>query len=427
MLALSIPVMVSLVVEPLAGVVDTAFVERLGSAPAAALGASTVLLSSILWVFNFLGIGTQTEVAHALGRGRRGEARQAVTLALVVAVLFGIAVGLGAWGALGSVARWMSDDSAVRDATIIYTSVRLMGAPAVLVMLVAFGALRGLQDMRTPLWIAAGISALNVVLDALLIFGAGPIPRLGIAGAAWATLASQVLGAAVAVGCVARGLGLSRHIAWGRTGSLLVVGRDMVLRTGSLLFFLLMAQRSALQIGVESGAAHQAVRQIWTLTAFLLDAFASAAQSLVGYFLGARRVAQALRVARVASLWALGTGGALAILLLLLQRPVAALLVPPSAVGLFAGAWVICALSQPLNALSFVTDGIHWGAADFAFLRNGMLISTAAGLVGLSAIDPSSPHALAWVWCVTALWSALRSGFGVARIWPGVGKAPLRV
>jgi Na+-driven multidrug efflux pump len=50
--------------------------------------------------------------------------------------------------------------------------------------MVAFGALRGRQDMRTPFRIAVSV---NVTLDALLIFGAGPVPPLGVAGAAWAT------------------------------------------------------------------------------------------------------------------------------------------------------------------------------------------------------------------------------------------------
>ena len=56
---------------------------------------------------------------------------------------------------------------------------RLFGAPAVLVSLACFGALRGVQDMRTPLYVAVGINAVNVLLDWLLIFGAGPAAAHG--------------------------------------------------------------------------------------------------------------------------------------------------------------------------------------------------------------------------------------------------------
>lgn len=103
------------------------------------------------------------------------------------------------------------------------------------------------------------------------------------------------------------------------------------------------------------------------------------------------------------------------------------LLVPASALLLFSSAWLACALAQPLNSVSFVTDGIHWGTGDFAFLRNAMLASTLTGLSCLMLIDTSSPHALTWVWWVTALWIGARATFGVLRIWPGTSRSPLRL
>ena len=88
--ALSLPVLVSLVAEPMTGLVDTAFVKELGAAPLAALGLSVILFSSVLWAFNFLGVGTQTEVATADGAGDAARAREAFGTALA------LAIGLGA-------------------------------------------------------------------------------------------------------------------------------------------------------------------------------------------------------------------------------------------------------------------------------------------------------------------------------------------
>ncbi|MGD8894593.1 MAG: MATE family efflux transporter, partial [Acidobacteriota bacterium] len=90
LLALSAPVMVSLAAEPLTALVDTAFVARLGPAPLAALGVATTLLSSVLWVFNFLSIGTQTELARSHGAGREQEGRRVASLALVLGALLGV-------------------------------------------------------------------------------------------------------------------------------------------------------------------------------------------------------------------------------------------------------------------------------------------------------------------------------------------------
>ena len=74
LLALSIPVFFSLIAEPLTGLVDTGFIARLGAAPLAALGVGTAALSSIFWIFNFLAVGTQTNVAQALGHQDEAQA-----------------------------------------------------------------------------------------------------------------------------------------------------------------------------------------------------------------------------------------------------------------------------------------------------------------------------------------------------------------
>ena len=426
LIGLSLPVMAALVVEPLAGLVDTAFVERLGAAYAAALAAATTIFASIVWVFNFLGIGTQTAVAQSQGRGDTGGARQAGTVAVLLATACGIALAAVMWPLLGVSARWMSGDLLVQEATLTYLKIRLLGAPAILIMLANLGALRGLERMQATFWIAGGVSLVNIVLDPILIFGWGPVPRLEIAGAAWATTASQAGGAVISLILVSRTLGYSRTLSRRRATALLVVGRDMIVRTGALLIFLLVATRTALQIGVDAGAAHQAVRQVWMMMAFLLDAFAHSAQSLIGFFLGAGDLGSARRVARVACSWGLATGLTLTAGLLALEGVIAALLVPPSALLLFSSAWLAAALAQPLNSLAFVTDGIHWGTGDFAFLRNAMLVSTLAGLVCLALIETTSPHALTQVWLVTALWITIRAILGTLRLWPGGARSPLR-
>ncbi len=424
-LAMSLPVMLSLVAEPLAGVVDTAFVERLGVAHAAALGAATALLSGFIWIFNFLGVGTQTEVAYMLGERRQTEARHVASLALLLAIVLGAAAAVAAWLLLDVAASWMSGDAAVRLETRAYLEVRLLGLPAALALFSAFGALRGLQDMRTPLWIAAAMSAANIGLDAVLVFGWGPIPALGIVGAAWATVASQVAAAIWATVAVVRRLGLARSFELGRARALFRVGRDMMLRTSALMLFLLLCTRVALQMGAGAGAANQAIRQMWMLIAFMLDAYAATAQSLVAYFLGADRIDLARKVARVSVGWGLVTGTALAGLLLMAESGVARLLVPAAASASFSSAWPVFALAQPLNAVAFVTDGIHWGSKDYAYLRNGMLASGLLGLLLVLAIDPAQSGSLARVWGAIAVWIALRAAFGWARIWPGIGRAPL--
>ena len=157
----------------------------------------------------------------------------------------------------------------------------------------------------------------------------------------------------------------------------------MVIRTGCLSLFLLLAARSATGMGAERGAAHQVVRQVWTFTALLLDAFAITAQTLIGYFVGMDSVGTARNVARVVTQWSLGVGVALTLAMLAGQSLIESWLVPSEAVAVFGAAWWLSAVFQPLNALCFITDGIHWGTADYRFLRNAMLLATVVGVLGI--------------------------------------------
>jgi len=423
---LTFPVLLSLLLEPLTGIVDTFFVARLGALELAALGISTAVLSSVIWVFNFVGIGAQTEVARCDGAGDAAGASEAALLAMTVGAGLGLALAIGFWPAAPAALHWMGAEGGLLAEAVVYLQIRLLGAAPLLVTLAGFGALRGVQDMRTPFWIALGSSALNAVLDPLLIFGAGPVPALGVAGAAIASTAAHWLAAGAVVWAVRSRFGVAHRIPWRRAPQLLVVGRDLVARTALLLLFQLLATRKAAAIGVSAIAAHHAVRQLWTLSAFVLDAYAAAGQTLVGYFLGADEPAQARRVAGVACGWGAVTGVVIGGLMWAGEDAVALAFVPAEARAEFHLAWLALLLAQPLNALSFVTDGLHWGSADYAYLRNAMIVATATGLAGLYLVDPAVPGALFGVWLVTGAWITVRAGFGMARIWPGIGASPFR-
>ncbi len=425
MLALSLPTLFSLIAEPLTGLVDTAFIASLGAPHLAALGVGTIALSSIFWVFNFLSIGTQTEVAKAYGEGNTQRAQQLVGMGLVMAGGFGLVVATLVYPLTPAIATWMGATENVFTYTVTYINYRLLGGPAVLLTLVAFGALRGMQDMKIPLWIALVINALNIGLDALLIFGPGPVPALGIAGAALASVIAQWTGAGLALWQISKKIGFPSLLDRTDVKRLLVIGSDLFVRTGMLTLFLILTTRAATKIGADAGAAHQAIRQIWMFTALLLDAFAITGQSLIGFFIGAQAMQQARRVAFVACTWGLWTGVGLALFMWLGESWVIALLVPPSAAALFSSAWLLAAFFQPLNALTFATDGIHWGTGDFRFLRNAVATATIAGAALLLFVDMDAPDALFWVWLITGGWITIRALLGLLRIWPGIGAAPL--
>jgi len=416
----------SLVAEPITGLVDTAFVARLGASSLAALGVGTIALSSLFWIFNFLGIGTQTEVANSQGKMNHQRAAQYAGTALCLSLIFGISTGIVGYLLTGRIVSLMGAVGNVADHASIYMDFRWLGAPAVIITLTCFGALRGLQEMKTPLYVAVGVNVVNIILDPILIFGLGPFPEWGIKGAAIASTLSQWLGAFWAVISVYSKLGFPRRIRIRDARSLLQIGGNLFVRTGLLTLFLLLATRAATRVGAEAGAAHQAIRQVWLFAALFLDSFALTGQSLVAFFLGASRIDQARRVAGFVCFWSLGTGIVLCLAMFVFETLAVQAWVPISAVAVFLPAWKVAALMQPVNSISFATDGVHWGTGDFGFLRNAVVIATSAGALLLWQINLNDPHALTWIWAVTSIWILIRAILGFTRIWPGFGKSPLR-
>jgi len=423
---LALPVTLSLAAEPITGLVDTAFVAQLGAPQLAALGIGATALSAMFWVFNFLSIGAQTEVATAAGAKNNARTAQITSLALILGAIFSLIIAVIFIPGAEWVSQVLGAEGAVLEDAALYLRIRLLGAPAVLATLIGFGVLRGLQDMRTPLWIAVLINVINIVLDPILIFGLESIPALGVGGSALASTISQWVGALLVLISLARRVGLIWYFRRDEVSLLLRVGGDLFLRTLLLNVFMLLSTRVANQIGSEAGAAHQAIRTVWIFTGLTLDGLAITVQSLVGYFLGSGRLEMARQASLLTLRWGIVVGIILAAGMLLLTNFAAATLVPPEAVAAFTLGWGIASLTQPLNAAAFVTDGIHWGTADYTFLRNAMLTATIVGCIGLLLVSPADPNAFLWVWVVTAIWIALRMIFGVGRVWPGFGESPLR-
>lgn len=420
-----VPVLLSMLAEPLTGLVDTAFVAKLGAEALAALGVGTVTLTSSMWLFNFLSVGSQSELSQARGSDELDKGRRFGSLALMVAMSIGIVLALAAVVYAPTMANGMGATGMVGEYAISYIRWRALGAPAVLICMTSFGILYGLADMRSPLFIAVAVNALNILLDALLIFGIGSIPPMGVSGAAIASAISQWVGA-LCCGCIVyKRIGFTTHFIAADLQRLLNIGRDMFLRTGSLLVFLLLATRSATQLGADAGAAHQAIRQVWVFSSLFLDASAITAQSLIGYFFGAGQLHAVRKVAKAVCLLSLLVGSLLMTAMLMASSLIAALFVPVSGWAVFYSPWVVSAIFQPVAALAFVTDGIHWGTGDFRFLRNVVIAATTFGIAGILLMEFTGTESLQLIWWITGGWIFIRGAMGIARIWPGVGESPL--
>jgi putative MATE family efflux protein len=260
--------------------------------------------------------------------------------------------------------------------------VRAVGVPLLLLGYVGHGAFRGVSDTRTPLGIVVVANVVNAALTFLLVFPLG----FGITGAAWATVAAE----AITVGAFAvllgrTGLPLAGHGVPGRRQlrALVVVSRDLFLRTGGLLLGLLAITAAAARTGAVTAAGHQVLYQTFLLVSFLMDGFAIAGQAMVGTALGAGRDAEARQVARRLLRWGIGGGAVIGALLLAGSGVLPRVLTDDAAVlAAVATTWWFAALGHLINGPVFALDGVLMGAEDFAYLRTWTVLAAVVGGVG---------------------------------------------
>jgi putative MATE family efflux protein len=299
-----------------------------------------------------------------------------------------------------------ASDTAAPHATT-YLRISALGIPAMLVVLAATGVLRGLQDTKTPLYVAVAGFVANGALNAGLVYGAD----LGIAGSAWGTVIAQLGMAAAYLWVVIRGAhrhgaSLRPDIAGIRASA--QAGVPLLVRTLSLRAILMIATAVAARLGDEDIAAHQIILSLWSLLAFALDAIAIAGQAIIGRYLGAGDAQGARDACRRMVQWGVATGSLLG-LLVVAARP---LFIPlftsdPSVQEAALPALVVVALAQPISGVVFVLDGVLMGAGDGPYLARAMLL-TLAVFVPTALLVPTFGGGLTALWGAMALMMATR-------------------
>jgi putative MATE family efflux protein len=381
---LAVPAFLALVAEPMFLLADAAIVGHLGTAPLAGLGVAAVILQTAVGLCIFLAYGTTASVARRLGAGdRRGALAQGID-GVWLAVLIGVVVTVLGIALTEPLVRAFGADPNVADPASTYLRIAFLGTTPLLVMLATTGVLRGLQDTRTPLVVAVAGNLLNIALNLLLVYGAGPVPGLGLAGSAWGSVLAQVGSATALLAVVVRGArregaSLAPDLPGIRAAAHAAVA--LVVRTLTLRAALLVTTY-AVTIGAAGGAeqavelaTHQLAMTIWTFLAFALDAIAIAAQAITGRYLGSGDVEGTREVTQRMVRWGL-VSGIVSGLLLAAASPVLGHLFTsdPEVQDLLVPVLLVAALGQPIAGVVFVLDGVLIGAGDGRYLAQGQLL-----------------------------------------------------
>ncbi|WP_019548093.1 MATE family efflux transporter [Streptomyces sulphureus] len=418
-LALALPAFGALVAEPLFLMADSAVVGHLGTPQLAGLGVASALLQTFVNVFVFLAYATTAAVARRLGAGDLPSALRQGIDGIWLAIGLGIVVAGAALVAAPALIDLFGASPTAHPYAVTYLRVSALGIPAMLIVLAATGVLRGLQDTRTPLYVAVGGFSANLVLNVALVYGAG----FGIAGSAWGTVIAQYGMAAVYLRVVIKGARKHRtplrpELAGVRASA--QAGAPLLIRTLSLRAVLMIATAVAARLGDADVAAHQITLTLWSLLSFALDAIAIAGQAIIGRYLGAGDEAGARAACRRMVQWGVLSGAVLGALVALV-RPVFMPLFTTdrTVIDHLTPVLLVVAVTAPVAGVVFVLDGVLMGAGDGPYLAGAMLV-TLAVFAPVAVLVPTLGGGITALWWTIAglmmsvrlvtLWLRMRSG-----------------
>ena len=404
-LALAVPALGALVAEPVFVLVDSAVVGHLGTSQLAGLAVASTILLTIVGLCVFLAYATTAAVARRLGAGQTVAALRSGIDGMWLAAALGLGLAALLWVAAPWAVHALGADGEVAVHATSYLRWSAPGLPGMLLVLASTGVLRGLQDTRTPLWVAAGGAVTNAGLNIALVYGAG----MGIAGSGLGTALAQLAMGSVLTAVVVRGAraaGASLRPSAGGIWSSARAGTPLLVRTVSLRLAILLTVFVATGLGAVSLAGHQVVTSVWGLAAFALDALAIAAQALIGHRLGAGDLDTTRSILRRTLQWGVGAGAVIGVVIAAGGWWFALLFTsdPDVRVAIALG-MAVAGLLMPIAGWVFVLDGVLIGAGDGRYLAAAgvvTLVAYAPVALAVRTWAPDGAVGLAWLWLAFA-------------------------
>jgi MATE family multidrug resistance protein len=420
LLKIAAPIVLSNATVPLLGAVDTGVVGQLGqAAPIGAVGVGSVILISLYWIFGFLRMGTSGLAAQAHGAGDMAERGAILLRALLIGAVAGF-VFIAGQGLLFQAAFAIAPaGEEVETLAQQYLAIRIWGAPATIAAYAVTGWLIAVERTRAVLLLQLWINGVNVILDLWFVLGLG----WGVGGVAAATLIAEWTGLFLGLWLCRDGLipvwraALARLPDRAALRVMLAVNRDIMIRS----VLLQLSFTTFVFLGARQGdvtlAANQVLLQFLSITAYALDGFAFAAETLVGQAVGARARDDLRRAGRLAMQWGFAGAALLAAAFALAGPAIIDLMTTAPDVRAEARAFLPWLVAAPLiGVASWIYDGIFIGATLTTLMRRTMLLSVAIYAVALAILPPAfGNHGL---WAALMVLNAAR-GISMARVAPG--------
>jgi len=403
---LAIPVVLGMLMEVLLTVTDFFWVGKLGPAAQDAVTSSMIVIWTVFSTGALVGIGVTALVSRHIGAGEPERAAFYVRQALWLTTLIG-----GTVCALGiilapAILSLMQAGESTRLLAVPYLRIFLGSALLLYWVETMYAVFRASGDTKTPAKIGVTVVVINMILDPLMIFGLGPIPAMGVPGAALATAIALVIGAILVARATSRGkLGypvgslFKERLDRSAMAKISRIGLPIASQQLTFVMVYWFLIGFVHEFGETAGAAMGIGNRMEAFSYLTCYGFSLAASTLVGQNLGARQPSRAARCAWGATGMGIGLTLVFTALFLGIPETIASVFSDdPQVVAITVDYLIILGLSQSAMAIEIILEGAFSGAGD---TMPPMLVMLPGSLARIP---------LAW-------WLAFELGWGINGIW----------
>lgn len=393
-LQLAVPIVFANLLQTAYQLIDTFWVGRLGASAVAAVSLSFPVIFFLISLGIGLAVAGTIMVSQYQGAGDIDAVDRVAAQALEGVVAISVLLAVAGFFAAHHVVAFLGADEDVLPMATAYLRVSFVGLPFLFAYVIFQSLMRGVGDARTPLLIVTGTVALNFVLDPVFILGLGPVPRIGVAGAALATVITQGLAALVGLGMlfsgrygiklIARNLRPDMPVLW----RLLKLGLPAAVEQSSRALGLMVMTILVAGFGTVTLAAYGIGSRMLSFVIIPALGLSQATSALVGQNVGAGKIARAERTTFLSAGIALASLSVFGVLGFVFARELVMLFVPGAPEVIAQGALFvkITALTYGLIGAQLVFTGAFRGSGN-------TVIAMAIALVSLWMLQ----FPLAWV------------------------------
>ena len=391
-LGLALPNIVTNITVPLLGMVDMAIVGHLSGDHIGAIAIGTQIFNLIYWNFGFLRMGTSGLTAQAFGAERWSETVKILIRACTIALAIALLLILLQWPISLVVPHIFEGSDHVTGLALTYFFVRIWAAPATLGLYAIKGWFIGMQDSKTPMWIAIALNCVNIVASLLLVL----VLKWDIFGVALGTVIANYSGLAMGILFLRKKVKGNKELRvfkdlkdfkelvrsalhWEEMKLFFKVNSDIFLRTLCLSGVFTFITAASSHMGDQILAVDALLLQFFTLFSYIMDGFAYAGESLVGRHIGARQLRHLKLAVRLLIAWGLALTVIFTGLYAAFGEQFLHIFTDKQDVIAATGEYMGWVMAIPICGFAaFLFDGIFIGATATRTMRNAMFVATAA-------------------------------------------------